>query len=71
MITKSRARTVARNDADAAAKILLIQEQQIAALEAEIAAQDAIITALMWGVWDYVTETGEVIRVQWGVPKTM
>lgn len=61
-ITRQRARKVARNDAKAAARLIAVQEQQIAALEAENAAQDAVILGICEQyVWDHVdSRTGEV-----------
>ena len=61
-ITRQRARNAARNDAKAAAKIIAVQEQQIAALKAENAAQDAFILGLCeMYVWDQIDPaTGEV-----------
>lgn len=61
-ITRQRARNAARNDAKAAAKIIAVQEAQIQALAAQVAAQDAVILGLCERyVWDYIDPcTGEV-----------
>jgi hypothetical protein len=42
-LTRQRARSVARSDAEAAAKIIAVQEAQIAALKAEAAAYAAVL----------------------------
>ena len=46
MISKGKARKVAREDADAAAKIIHVQELQIAALENEVREKGVVITDL-------------------------
>lgn len=62
-LTRQRARNAARSDATAAAKIIAVQEAQIAALEAQVAAGDAVLVGVceLYGLWDYVDpKTGEV-----------
>jgi protein-tyrosine-phosphatase len=62
-LTRHRARSVARSDAEAAAKIIAVQEAQIAALKAETAAYAAVLVGVceLYGLWDYVDPvTGEV-----------
>ena len=54
-LTHRRARRVARSDAEAAAKIIAVQEAQIEALKAETVCE-------LYGLWDYVDPaTGEVV----------
>lgn len=63
-LTHSRARRVARSDAEAAAKIIAVQEAQIEALKAETAAYAAVLVGVceLYGLWDYVDPaTGEVV----------
>ena len=62
-ITHQRARRVARSDAEAAAKLIAVQEAQIEALKAETAAYAAVLVGVceLYGLWDYVDPTtGEV-----------
>jgi regulator of protease activity HflC (stomatin/prohibitin superfamily) len=62
-LTRQRARSVARSDAEAAAKIIAVQEAQIAALKAEAAAYAAVLVGVceLYGLWDFVDPaTGEV-----------
>jgi len=62
-LTRHRARSVARSDAEAAAKIIAVQEAQIAALKAEAAAYVAVLVGVceLYGLWDTVDPvTGEV-----------
>lgn len=62
MIPKTKARTIARQNAETAAKIISIQEREIDQLKNEVRARDAVILALTGGVYDYVDRgTGEVI----------
>ena len=62
MIPKTKARTIARQNAETAAKIISIQEREIDQLKNEVRARDAVILALVEGVYDYVDRgTGEVI----------
>lgn len=62
MIAKSKARTIARQNAETAAKIIGIQEREIDQLKADVRARDAVILALVEGVYDYVDRgTGEVV----------
>jgi protein-tyrosine-phosphatase len=63
-LTHRRARRVARSDAEAAAKIIAVQEAQIEALKAETAAYAAVLVGVceLYGLWDYVDPaTGEVV----------
>jgi hypothetical protein len=78
-ISKDRARKVAREDAAAAAKIIHVQELQVAALEQELQAKSWIITDLnaklaaaeallivFNSTYDYVDGcTGEIVRAVW------
>lgn len=62
-LTRRRARSVARNDATAAAKLIAVQEAQIEALKAETAAYAAVLVGVceLYGLWDTVDPvTGEV-----------
>ena len=62
-LTHHRARRAARSDAEAAAKIIAVQEAQIAALKAEAAAYAAVLLGVceLYGLWDFVDPaTGEV-----------
>ena len=55
---------MARSDAEAAAKIIAVQEAQIEALKAETAAYAAVLVGVceLYGLWDYVDPaTGEVV----------
>lgn len=64
-LTRHRARSVARNDAEAAARLIAVQEAQIAALKAEAAAYAAALLGVceLYGLWDTVDPvTGEVRR---------
>lgn len=78
-IGKGRARKVARGDAEAAAKIIHVQELHTAALEQELQAKSQMITDLaaklaaaeallivLNNTYDYVDGcTGEIIRAVW------
>jgi len=62
-LTRRRARSVARSDATAAAKLIAVQEAQIEALKAETAAYAAVLVGVceLYGLRDYVDPvTGEV-----------
>lgn len=61
-LNKQQARRVARQDADAAARLLRVQEAQIADLAQRLAATEAaLLGACELFVWDHVDpETGEV-----------
>ncbi len=62
-ITRQRARRAARSDAEAAAKLIAVQEAQIEALKVEAAAYAAVLLGVceLYGLWDYVDPvTGEV-----------
>lgn len=62
-ITHQRARRVARQDAEAAAKLIAVQEAQIEALKVEAAAYAAVLVGVceLYGLWDSVDPvTGEV-----------
>lgn len=68
-ISHGRARRAFRQDAEQAAKLFAVQEQQIAALQAEIDAlktENAVLNAVLLGelyVWDHVDQaTGEVYK---------
>ncbi len=65
-VSRDRARRAFRKDADQAAKLFAVQEQQIASLRAEIAAMQAVLLGVCeLYVWDHVDmETGEV-RKRW------
>lgn len=79
MISKGKARKVAREDADAAAKIIHVQELQIAALENEVREKGLVITDLaakltaaealliiLANTYDYIDGcTGEIVRAVW------
>ena len=63
-LTRHRARSVARSDATAAAKLIAVQEAQIEALKAETAAYAAVLVGVceLYGLWDFVDPaTGEVV----------
>ena len=63
-LTRHRARSVARSDATAAAKLIAVQEAQIEALTAETAAYAAVLVGVceLYGLWDFVDPaTGEVV----------
>ena len=63
-LTRQRVRRVARSDAEAAAKLIAVQEAQIEALKAETAAYAAVLVGVceLYGLWDYVDPaTGEVV----------
>lgn len=71
MINRRRARSVARQSAEDAARLIAIQETEIATLKVELNAALTIVAALAWGKWDYVDpKTGEVTNVQWLPPAT-
>ncbi|MCC6603073.1 MAG: hypothetical protein IT327_07680 [Anaerolineae bacterium] len=55
-LTRRRARSVARSDAAAAARIIAVQEAQIAALRAEAAAYAAVLLGMceLYRLWDTV-----------------
>lgn len=59
-----RIRQAARKDADQVAKIIQVQEAQIADQKAQLAAADAVLLGVCeMYVWDYVDpQTGEVTR---------
>lgn len=62
-LTRQRARQAARSDAEAAAKLIAVQEAQIEALKAEAAAYAAVLLGVceLYGLWDTVDPvTGEV-----------
>lgn len=62
-ITHQRARRAARQDAEAAAKLIAVQEAQIEALKVEAAAYAAVLVGVceLYGLWDFVDPvTGEV-----------
>lgn len=62
-LTRQRARSVARSDATAAAKLIAVQEAQIEGLKAETAAYAAALVGVceLYGLWDSVDPvTGEV-----------
>ncbi len=62
-ITYHRARRAARSDAEAAAKLIAVQEAQIEALKVEAAAYAAVLVGVceLYGLWDFVDPvTGEV-----------
>ena len=78
-ISKGQARKVARQDAEAAAKIMHVQELQIAALQQQARDKDALIDDLntklaaaeallivLAHTYDYVDGcTGEIVRAVW------
>ena len=61
-LSRQRIRRAARNDAKQVEKLVAVQEAQIEALQAQLAAQDAVIVGLCERyVWDYIDpNTGEV-----------
>ena len=63
-MNKRRVRTAARQDAEQVAKIIQVQEAQIAALKAEVAALEAVLIGVCeMYAWDHVDpETGEVAK---------
>lgn len=63
-LTRQRTRRAARKDAGQVAKIIEVQERQIAALNAELAAMGAVLTAVAnHYVYDHVNPaTGEVLK---------
>lgn len=62
-ITHGRARRAARADADAAARLIAVQERQIEAPRAEVAVLEAVVVGTAALEFDWVDPlTGEVTR---------
>jgi protein-tyrosine-phosphatase len=61
-ISRHRVRRAAKNDVKQVEKVITVQEAQIQALTAQVAAQDAVIVGLCERyVWDHIDpNTGEV-----------
>lgn len=60
-MNKGRVRRAARQDAEQVAKLVAVQEKQIAALKAEVVALEAVLVGVAGLTFDYVDwKTGEV-----------